>query len=39
MRYKDRLHVAYLHTIDAKRIKAENLVLIQRFYDQVGSLY
>jgi hypothetical protein len=37
-RYKDRLHQSYLNTIDAKRIKAENPVLIKRFYDQVSSL-
>jgi hypothetical protein len=27
-RYMDRLHTDYLHTIDAKRIKAENLATI-----------
>src|SRR5450432_1245537 len=31
-RHKDQLHVAYLRTIDSKRVKVEYILLIQKFY-------
>src|SRR5450432_2211962 len=34
-RYKDRLHTGYLRTIDSKRVKAEYIPLIQKFYTLV----
>jgi hypothetical protein len=34
-RYKDRLHAGYLRTIDSKRVKAEYIPLIQKFYTLV----
>ena len=39
LRYKDRLHGAYLQNLDANRAKAEHPALIKQFYNQVGSLY
>jgi len=34
-RHKDRLHAGYLRTIDSKRVKAEYIPLIQKFYKLV----
>ncbi len=38
-RHKDRLHAAYLASIDSNRVKAEYLLVLKRFYDQVCNLY
>ena len=34
--HSDQLHTGYLQSIDNKRLNAENLVLMQMFYNQVG---
>jgi hypothetical protein len=37
-RYKDRIHAAFLRTIDKKRVKADYIPSLERFYKLV-SLY
>ncbi len=37
-RHKDQLHAEYLHSIDDKHLNAENLFLMQQFYDVVSKL-
>jgi transcriptional regulator NrdR family protein len=34
-RYKDRLHAGYMRTIDSKRVKADYIPNLIKFYDQV----
>jgi transposase-like protein len=34
-RYKAQLHTGYLRSIDRKRVAAENIELIEKFYNQV----
>jgi hypothetical protein len=36
--HRTELHADYLRTIDSARVKAENIPLFTRFYDQVSVL-
>jgi hypothetical protein len=38
-RYKDRLHALYMRTIDTKRVKADYIPNLERFYKLVCILY
>src|SRR5450432_2403772 len=38
-RYKDWLHIAYLRTIDTKRVKADYIPSLERFYKLVYILF
>src|SRR5450432_2768209 len=38
-RYKDRLHTKYLQTIDAKRVKADYIPNLERFYKLVHIVF
>jgi hypothetical protein len=38
-RYKDWLHAKYLRTIDAKRVKADYIPNLERFYKLVRIVF
>ena len=35
-RHKDELYAGYMDTIDSARVKADNIPLLNRFYEQVS---